>query len=254
MKKSRANKVKAAATTDAPVNDAAPVDAVADASPVSTVAADATTVGAPVADATDTTDTTDTTDAPEEGKKGKVPVSRTFKADGSVLMIGNTAQSCVDYVNAFNAVTPEIGSGGYTSFVTKADAFTNRKMIRSFTANGIAKMMALLLDRAAQVILEGGEKGKEMSDALTGLNAFQSVAIANAKQTRERNVMDDAIRSIATARGCTIEEARKQLAAFANTSSAPAATVTATEPTLKESDAAIEADADVDADKELANA
>jgi hypothetical protein len=179
---------------------------------------------------------------------GDVEAARLKLFDVGVLTIGSAVDSVTEYVKGYKESAPQDRDGGYSSFVTVDDAYTNQKMIASFSVQGVARQMALLISRAADFMIAGGPEATEMAAALVGLNAYQSVAVDEARKTNELTAMDAAIATIAKARGCTLDEARASFVAYASQSpsqSAPASTVKATEPTLASSGGNI-ADSDDD--------
>lgn len=188
----------------------------------------------------------------ESEKKKRIAKARVYNADGTIMQVGDNAQSFVDYVAGFHKVAPQKGSGGYTSFVTTEDAYTNRNMIENFSVQGIGKQLALLVHRAADIIIDGDSEEEntatEMSGILNGLTAYMGVVIESAKIQREQNALNGAIQNLAKARGCSLDDARKQLTAFLSQPQVPTGTapVVAVEPTIGESGASVEEAASTD--------
>jgi hypothetical protein len=182
-----------------------------------------------------------------ERKKPNRGQHRVITAEGTSMLIGATADTVKAYISGFKAKAPLKGSGGYTSFCTVDDGFTNQRMVAAFTAEGVSKMMALLIARAADILIsDNAEDATAMAAALEGLKAYQEVAITEAKDHKERQAMENAIATLAKAKGCTPEAARAALANFAATpivQTAPPPVAAAEETTLAKSGGTIEGEA-----------
>lgn len=137
------------------------------------------------------------------------------KGTANVVNIGNNAETVAAYVKGFNDQAPQEGSGGYTSFVTVEDAYTNKDMIESFGPQGVAKQLALLISRAAAIIIGGGDDATEMAAALEGINAYQKVAVDEARKASEQKAVDDALATLAKSFGGDMSKARAALSGFA---------------------------------------
>lgn len=226
-KKSRANKAAAAAQTETPATET---------NETATVETTETTA----ANETPTTDATAQTAAPAaEEKKKKIPMARVFNADGSVALLTKGVESVKRYVKGFMSLA--VGARkGYDNYWAKEDGFTNPESIMKLTPQGIGKMMAILQHRAALYIADGGELGSEMQDVLTGVREYESVAVSEAKSVAEAKAIEEALATVAKARGCSIDEARKFMAAFAATPPATRAAVVESEPTIGETGATVD--------------
>jgi hypothetical protein len=130
------------------------------------------------------------------------------------LNIGDNADSVEKYIKGYMQFAPHEGSGGYSSFVTVNDAFTNQDMILSFTPQGILRQIALLLHRAAQIMNEGGEGSAEIAAGLGGLNEYQKVAVEKAREHSQQAAIDAAIATLAKAMGGDVKAAAAKLAQF----------------------------------------
>lgn len=153
----------------------------------------------------------------------------------NLVIVGDTAESVGEYVNGYKNQAPQEGSGGYTSFVTARDGFTNKNMIEAFGPQGVAKQIALLLDRAAKIMLDGGNDSTEMAAALKGLNAYQSVAIEEVRKATKQKAMDDAIDTLTKAFGDDMNAARAALDKAASTNGMSAVEPSDTAETVEQS-------------------
>lgn len=181
------------------------------------------------------------------GGKQKIPMARVFiDADPTKgpMLLGRAVATVKSYVKGFMSL-PVKARKGYDNYWAKADGFTNPVTIMKLTPQGIGKMMAILHHRAALYIADGGENATEMLNILKGISDYETVAVSEARIVAENKAMHDALSTIARAKGCTLEEARTFMAQFASQPmQTTRAAVVEGEPTIGESGATVEDDAE----------
>lgn len=246
MKKSRANRLSEAAAAEAAAVEAveAVVEQIVEApivdidtviiEPVSIVEIPTINVEAPVSQA-------------EVVKKKRTPMARVM-IDGAKSALNGAVASVTNYVNGFMAL-PVGPRKGYDNYWSKEDGFTNPETIMKLTPQGLGKIMAICHHRAAMYIAEGGSTGSETLAILSAIRSYEEIAVGEARSLAKRKELADAelqaqaaIENLAKARGCSVDDARKAMSAFATpaviTQTVPAASVNADEKTVGESDAA----------------
>lgn len=147
---------------------------------------------------------------PKEKKAKRVPQCRVFDKDGNIVLIDETPESSMNYLEHFMALTVK-PTAGYDSFVTREDGFTNPIKFRRFTPQGVAKMLAVLTLQAELLIAGGSE---EMANILKGMKKLPSQAKEMAAKIIAQDQLNIAFQEVVDATG-SYEQAVEKLSDYA---------------------------------------